>query len=194
MGLAGLAKKQLRKVFPDHWSFLLGEIALWSFVILLLTGVFLSLWFKPSMDRGAVPRHLQQPPRHQDVGGLRVHAEPVVRRPRRAADAADAPLGGDPVPGRDDDPHAAGLLHRRVPQAARDQLADRSRPADARHRRGIRRLLTPRRPALRHRTADRRRHHPLDPGRRYLPGRSSSSVGSSLGTCSSHASTSCTSC
>ncbi len=34
-----LAKKQLRKVFPDHWSFMLGEIALWSFVVLLLTGV-----------------------------------------------------------------------------------------------------------------------------------------------------------
>src|SRR5215203_1677289 len=49
MGLGGLVKKQLRKVFPDHWSFMLGEIALWSFVILLLTGVFLSLWFKPSM-------------------------------------------------------------------------------------------------------------------------------------------------
>ncbi|MGI8435166.1 MAG: cytochrome bc1 complex cytochrome b subunit [Nocardioidaceae bacterium] len=49
VGLGGLAKKQLRKVFPDHWSFMLGEIALWSFVILLLTGVFLSLWFKPSM-------------------------------------------------------------------------------------------------------------------------------------------------
>jgi ubiquinol-cytochrome c reductase cytochrome b subunit len=49
VGLAGLAKKQLRKVFPDHWSFLLGEIALWSFVILLLTGVFLTFWFKPSM-------------------------------------------------------------------------------------------------------------------------------------------------
>ena len=32
-------KKQLRKVFPDHWSFMLGEIALWSFVVLLLTGV-----------------------------------------------------------------------------------------------------------------------------------------------------------
>src|SRR5215467_14197816 len=39
----------LRKVFPDHWSFLLGEIALYSFVILLLTGTFLTLWFKPSM-------------------------------------------------------------------------------------------------------------------------------------------------
>ena len=39
----------LRKVFPDHWSFLLGEIALYSFVILLLTGTFLTLFFKPSM-------------------------------------------------------------------------------------------------------------------------------------------------
>src|SRR5687768_17654432 len=49
LGLATLSKKNLRKVFPDHWSFMLGEIALWSFVVLLLTGVFLSLWFTPSM-------------------------------------------------------------------------------------------------------------------------------------------------
>ncbi len=40
----------MRKVFPDHWSFMLGEIALWSFVILLLTGTFLSLFFVPSMS------------------------------------------------------------------------------------------------------------------------------------------------
>jgi ubiquinol-cytochrome c reductase cytochrome b subunit len=39
----------LRKIFPDHWSFLLGEIALYSFIILLLTGTFLTLFFKPSM-------------------------------------------------------------------------------------------------------------------------------------------------
>jgi ubiquinol-cytochrome c reductase cytochrome b subunit len=38
----------MRKVFPDHWSFMLGEIALWSFVILLLTGTFLALFFVPS--------------------------------------------------------------------------------------------------------------------------------------------------
>ena len=44
-----MAKKNLRKVFPDHWSFMLGEIALWSFVVLLLTGVFLTLWYRPSM-------------------------------------------------------------------------------------------------------------------------------------------------
>ncbi len=39
----------LRKAFPDHWSFLLGEIALYSFVVLLLTGVWLTLFFDPSM-------------------------------------------------------------------------------------------------------------------------------------------------
>src|SRR3990170_3658845 len=50
LGLATMAKKNLRKVFPDHWSFMLGEIALWSFVVLLLTGVFLTLWFTPSMS------------------------------------------------------------------------------------------------------------------------------------------------
>ncbi len=33
-----------RKIFPDHWTFLLGEIALYSFIILLLTGTFLTFW------------------------------------------------------------------------------------------------------------------------------------------------------
>ena len=51
-----LTKKNLRKVFPDHWSFMLGEIALWSFVVLLLTGVFLTLWFNPSMGEIDVRR------------------------------------------------------------------------------------------------------------------------------------------
>ncbi|WTK91800.1 cytochrome b N-terminal domain-containing protein [Kribbella sp. NBC_01510] len=39
----------LRKVYPEHWSYLRGEIALYSFVILILTGIFLTFWFKPSM-------------------------------------------------------------------------------------------------------------------------------------------------
>jgi len=38
-----------RKIFPDHWTFLLGEIALYSFVILILTGTLLAFFFKPSM-------------------------------------------------------------------------------------------------------------------------------------------------
>ncbi|MHB1594659.1 MAG: cytochrome bc1 complex cytochrome b subunit [Streptosporangiaceae bacterium] len=39
----------MRKIFPDHWTFMLGEIALYCFIILLLTGTFLALFFKPSM-------------------------------------------------------------------------------------------------------------------------------------------------
>jgi ubiquinol-cytochrome c reductase cytochrome b subunit len=47
-GAAKWMKKNLTKVFPDHWSFLLGEIALYSFVILLLSGTYLTFWFDPS--------------------------------------------------------------------------------------------------------------------------------------------------
>ncbi|MEB3051889.1 cytochrome bc complex cytochrome b subunit [Mycolicibacter sp. MYC123] len=46
---AAALRRQFNKVFPTHWSFLLGEIALYSFIILLLTGVYLTLFFDPSM-------------------------------------------------------------------------------------------------------------------------------------------------
>jgi ubiquinol-cytochrome c reductase cytochrome b subunit len=46
---AGL-RKQFNKVFPTHWSFMLGEIALYSFIVLLLSGVYLALFFDPSMQ------------------------------------------------------------------------------------------------------------------------------------------------
>jgi len=46
---AGL-RRQLNKVFPTHWSFMLGEIALYSFIILLLSGTYLTLFFDPSMS------------------------------------------------------------------------------------------------------------------------------------------------
>lgn len=49
IGFGRLGKHNLRKIFPDHWSFLLGEVTLYSFIVLLLTGVFLTIWFKPSM-------------------------------------------------------------------------------------------------------------------------------------------------
>ena len=42
-------RRQLNKVFPTHWSFLLGEIAMYSFIVLLITGVWLTLFFDPSM-------------------------------------------------------------------------------------------------------------------------------------------------
>jgi ubiquinol-cytochrome c reductase cytochrome b subunit len=49
-GSAGFLKRSMDKVFPDHWSFMLGEIALYSFVILLLSGVYLTLFFHASQQ------------------------------------------------------------------------------------------------------------------------------------------------
>ncbi|WP_405932625.1 cytochrome bc complex cytochrome b subunit [Streptomyces sp. NBC_00827] len=48
LGLYPMAKTNLRKVFPDHWSFMLGEVCLYSFIVLILTGVYLTLFFEPS--------------------------------------------------------------------------------------------------------------------------------------------------
>lgn len=48
---SGLIRPQINKVFPTHWSFMLGEIALYSFIILLLSGVYLTLFFDPSMSK-----------------------------------------------------------------------------------------------------------------------------------------------
>lgn len=52
-GLAKGAAYMMKKVFPDHWSFMLGEVAMYSMIICLLTGVFLSFWFVPSA--GQIP-------------------------------------------------------------------------------------------------------------------------------------------
>ncbi|MCT1478103.1 cytochrome bc complex cytochrome b subunit [Microbacterium sp. p3-SID336] len=51
--ISGMVKALGRKVFPDHWSFMLGEIALWAFVVVFITGTFLTFFFQASM----VPTH-----------------------------------------------------------------------------------------------------------------------------------------
>jgi ubiquinol-cytochrome c reductase cytochrome b subunit len=45
---APLLRKSMRYLFPDHWSFLLGEVALYAFLVLIATGVYLALFFDPS--------------------------------------------------------------------------------------------------------------------------------------------------
>src|SRR3712207_9221688 len=47
--VAGPLRRTLNKVFPDHWSFLLGEIALYAFIILLLSGTYLTFFYDASM-------------------------------------------------------------------------------------------------------------------------------------------------
>jgi ubiquinol-cytochrome c reductase cytochrome b subunit len=48
VGAAGFVRTALNKVFPDHWSFLVGELALYCFTILVLTGTYLTFFFDPS--------------------------------------------------------------------------------------------------------------------------------------------------
>jgi ubiquinol-cytochrome c reductase cytochrome b subunit len=50
LGSANLARTALNKVFPDHWSFMVGELGLYSFVVLVLTGVYLTFFFDPSSN------------------------------------------------------------------------------------------------------------------------------------------------
>ena len=49
LGLGGFTKFFARKVFPDHWSFMLGEVAMWSFVVVIITGTWLTFFYQPSM-------------------------------------------------------------------------------------------------------------------------------------------------
>jgi ubiquinol-cytochrome c reductase cytochrome b subunit len=48
LGGAHIARTALNKVFPDHWSFMIGELALYCFLILVMTGAYLTFFFDPS--------------------------------------------------------------------------------------------------------------------------------------------------
>ncbi len=48
LDLDRLNKKFMRKAFPVHHSFFLGEITLFSFITLVLTGIFLTFGYEPS--------------------------------------------------------------------------------------------------------------------------------------------------
>jgi ubiquinol-cytochrome c reductase cytochrome b subunit len=50
-GGAPFVRKTLRYLFPDHWSFLLGEVALYAFVVLVMTGIYLTFFFEPSLTQ-----------------------------------------------------------------------------------------------------------------------------------------------
>ena len=48
---APLLRKAMRYLFPDHWSFLLGEVALYAFIVLVATGTYLALFYDPSIAK-----------------------------------------------------------------------------------------------------------------------------------------------
>ncbi len=60
-------RKALRYLFPDHWSFLLGEVALYSFVLLVATGIYLTLFFDASVAEHVVYHGTYEPLRGQEM-------------------------------------------------------------------------------------------------------------------------------
>lgn len=50
VGGARIGRGALKKIFPNHWSFLLGEVALYSFVVLIITGIYLTFFYTPNTD------------------------------------------------------------------------------------------------------------------------------------------------
>ena len=90
----------MRKIFPDHWSFMLGEVALYSFIIIILTGVYLTLFFHPSMNE--VEYHGSYVPM-QGVQMSEAFASTLdISFDVRGGllDPADPPLGGADLPRR----------------------------------------------------------------------------------------------
>ena len=75
-GAAPLLRKALRYLFPDHWSFLLGEVALYAFVVLVGTGIFLTLFRYPASEATSKPPALVCPC-HYSTFDVRRAAEPV---------------------------------------------------------------------------------------------------------------------
>ena len=59
LGAARGVRFLLDYVFPDHWSFLLGEIALYSFIVLIATGHLPGAVLRPEHQPDRLPRQLR---------------------------------------------------------------------------------------------------------------------------------------
>ena len=89
-------RKFMRYLFPDHWSFLLGEVALYAFVVLIATGIYLALFFDPSTAKtvyhGAyAPLDGVRDERRLQVGGGH------LAQPTRPGCSSARPITGPPT-------------------------------------------------------------------------------------------------
>jgi quinol-cytochrome oxidoreductase complex cytochrome b subunit len=147
---ASTAVKALgRKIFPDHWSFMLGEVALYSFIVILISGTFLTFFYDPSMSvveyegsylplKGiemSVAYHTALDISFDIRGGL------LMRQVHHWAALLVCCVHWSA--------HASGVLHRSLPQAPRAELDRRILALRLGDGRRLHRLQPPRRPALR---------------------------------------------
>ncbi len=173
---APFLRKALRYLFPDHWSFLLGEVALYAFMVLIATGIYLALFYDPSTAKTVYHGSYTPLDGQIDERRVQIRARSLAQRQGGAADPPDAPLGGRRVHGRDRPAPDARVLHGCVSQTARADLDRRSTAPVHGPARGLSRLLAGRRSAVGHRPGDRLRRRALDPGDRRAARRSRSSV------------------
>ena len=91
VGGAKVVRKVFDKFFPDHWSFLLGEAALYCFIILIVTGVFLTFFYQSSPDlttyTGSFSPLHDVPMSRAYESAIRLSSGATLRRGRRATDS-----------------------------------------------------------------------------------------------------------
>ena len=111
----GQIRELTNEPVPNHmkrWWFALGGTPAYLFIIQIVTGIVLAVYYQPSTETAYESvRYITE----EAAFGWYIRSHPQVGR-----DADDR--GGDPAPD-------AGLLHRRLPQAARAQLDGRHVPA-----------------------------------------------------------------
>ena len=172
LGAARFARSALNKVFPDHWSFMIGELAP---VLLRRAGAHRHL---PDvlLRRRAPTRSIYdgsyEPLRGVEMtAGLPLGDRAQLRRAGRARHAPDPPLGGAAVPRRRSSCTSRGCSS---PAPSGGPASSTGSSACTllilAHLQRLRRLLAARRPALGHRSAHRLLDHAVDARRRHVAG------------------------
>ena len=91
LGAARFVRTALNKVFPDHWSFMLGELALYLFVILVLTGVYLTFFFTPGSQKVVIRTALNPLPARSPISSSDSAANWLLTRSSAAPKTTDEP-------------------------------------------------------------------------------------------------------
>ena len=136
-GVARVVRAGLRKVFPDHWSFLFGEVALFCFVILVATGTYLTFFFVPSAAEVTYDGPYAPLRGRPGVGRVRLGAAHQLRVKAGLLMRQIHHWTALVFVGRDRRPPLPRLLHRRFPPAARGELDHRVHAAGAGARTGF---------------------------------------------------------
>ena len=118
LGTSKWLRSAMDKIFPDHWSFMVGEIAMYSFVLLDSDGHLPGVLLQGFRRHGHLPRPLQTPRWPVDDRGVRLDHQHLLQCPGGPRNAPGAPLGCSHFPGLNCVPHVPHFLHRGLPPSA----------------------------------------------------------------------------